>query len=119
MRPTEVPEVLAYLDNREKGGYTTRELFFHPQDQSLPPFVVLAYTTTALSENYVGPAPIETIAECVVQSKGISGNNTEYVLKLAKALREIAPSVHDQHLFALEAKVKEIVKERRGEGEES
>lgn len=117
MNPADVPEVLAYLDDRERGGYITRELLFHPQDQDLSPFVVLVYTTTTSSENYVGPAPIETIAECVVQSRGLSGNNIEYVLMLARSLREIAPTIDDQHLFTLESKVREIAKEMRG-GEE-
>ena len=115
MNPADVPEVLAYLDDREKGDYITRKLLFHPQDQYLTPFTVLAYTTTRSSENYVGPAPIETIAECVVQSRGLSGNNTEYVLMLARSLREIAPTINDQHLFTLESKVREMVKEMGGE----
>lgn len=113
VRSSDVPEVMAYLDNREKGGYTTRQLSFHPQDRTMSPFVVLAYTATQTSENYVGPALIATIAEHIVHSKGLSGNNTEYVLELARTMREIAPFIHDEHLFTLEAKVKEMMMKTR------
>lgn len=40
---------------------------------------------------------------------GPSGANSEYLLNLAEALREIAPESHDEHLFELEHKVKELL----------
>lgn len=40
---------------------------------------------------------------------GPSGWNAEYLLNLAKALREIAPESRDDHVFELEHKVTERI----------
>ena len=114
---------MAYLDHRERGGYTTHEVLFHPkhdllggsdhgnqQQQCVPKvstFTVLAYIATKLNPNYLGPAPIQDLAKQVVDSRGPSGCNTEYMLNLALAMRQIAPGVKDEHLFSLEGKVRE------------
>lgn len=111
MSPEDAPEVFTYLNRREK-GYSLTELSFHPVDFSLSAFTVLVYIATESNDCYLGPAPIEGIAKQVVQSKGLNGHNTQYVLELAKAMRRIAPLVDDPHLFALEVKVKELMKEK-------
>ena len=56
---------------------------------------------------FLGPASEEEIATQVVKSRGASGCNTEYVLNLAEAMRSIAPSIQDRHLFALEKLIKD------------
>ena len=43
-------------------------------------------------------------------SRGESGPNTEYVLELAKSMREIAPDVPDEHLYSLTEKVENLLK---------
>lgn len=63
------------------------------------------YIGTESSFGYLGPASIEDITEQIIQCSGKSGTNAEYVLKLASTMREIAPGVHDEHLFSLEKKV--------------
>lgn len=63
---------------------------------------------------YLGPASIEDIARQVVQSRGPSGCNTEYVINLATAMQEIAPSVNDEHLFALDRKIREMAAKTLG-----
>lgn len=122
--PSDVPEVMAYLDHRERGGYTTHKLTFHPEpekskttkvkkttssegQQPRITMTVLAYVATEVNPNYLGPAPIEDVAKQVVGSRGPSGCNAEYILNLAHAMREIAPNVDDRHLFSLEGKVRE------------
>ena len=116
MQPSDVPDVMAYLNHRERGGYTTHEVLFHPkhlqQQQQLDPkltvtFTVLAYIATEVNPNFLGPAPVEDLAKQVVDSRGPSGCNTEYILNLAQAMRQIAPGVKDDHLFSLEGKVRE------------
>ena len=99
---------MAYLNHREGVGYGTKELIFHPQEGE-EPFQTLVYIGTVVNPHYLGPAPIEDIAKQVVTSRGNSGCNTEYVLKLAQAMREIAPLIQDTHLFMLEKKIKEMV----------
>ena len=100
---------MAYLDHREKGGYTTHEVTFHPQTKGVSSFTVLVYIGTELNPNYLGPAPLDAIAKQVVNSRGPSGCNTEYMLNLAASMREIAPSVSDEHLYGLESKVREMI----------
>lgn len=55
-----------------------------------------------------GPASIEAIAKQVVSCEGPSGPNKEYVYNLAETMRQIAPKVQDDHLFGLEACVREL-----------
>ena len=107
MHPKDVPEVMTTLRNREKGGYTTHKVAFYPKDERQAAFTVLVYIGTETSQNYLGPASIQVIAAQIVNSKGLSGQNADYVLELAKAMRTIAPHVNDEHLYTLEAKVKE------------
>ena len=76
---------------------------------STRPFEVLAYIANEHNPNFLGPAPLDHIAEQVVRSRGPSGENTEYVLELARAMRTIAPHVADEHLFTLEGKVLELL----------
>lgn len=58
--------------------------------------------------HFAGPAPISDIAKQVVGCHGPSGLNKEYVYKLAEAMRNIAPEVYDDHLFALEEEVRRL-----------
>ena len=101
---------IAYLNHREQ-GYSTRELTFYPSEGAdhTEPMTVLAYIGTEASSHYLGQASEDSIARQVVSTEGCSGSNTEYVLNLASSMREIAPEVHDEHLFTLETKIKELL----------
>lgn len=48
---------------------------------------------------------------------GPSGANKDYLLNLAHALRIVAPLGNDQHLFELEAKVKDLMRKDAGSQE--
>ena len=100
---------MAYLDKRESGGYTTKNLTFHPKGKHNGPLSVLAYIATESNPNYLGPSPVEEMAKQITSSTGKSGPNSEYVLELARCMRIIAPSVDDQHLFELEEAVLRII----------
>ena len=89
--------VLAQLDRREKGGFERREVSVHVgADGAL---AALVYVADPSNPNYLGPAPLDAIAEQVRRSQGPSGGNAEYVLQLAAALREIGGE--DPHVEAL------------------
>ena len=109
MHPSAVPEVVAQLNQRETSAYTTREVDFYPREAKVAPLSVLVYIGTETSSGFLGPALIEDIAKQIVQCCGKSGTNSEYVLKLASTMREIAPGVRDTHLFTLEEKVLDLL----------
>lgn len=97
-------EALDYLNNREMtlGGYLQRIATFHPTEKQIAPFPVLVFIATPQSKHWLGPACESLIAKQVVSSSGPSGHNVEYVVKLAKWLRETFPAVWDEHLYSLE-----------------
>ena len=101
LRHHERDEVLAHLDHRERGGYQRIETdLFVTERKSVPGTIWLADRT---NPNFLGPAPVPTIAEQIRRAIGASGPNVEYVCRLAESLREIG--AHDPHVFALEARL--------------
>ncbi|XP_045504110.1 putative glutathione-specific gamma-glutamylcyclotransferase 2 [Colias croceus] len=108
IRSEDVDEVTKHLDYREKNGYSKKIVTFHPRDSKLEPFELTLYVATQENESYAGAASIEDIAKQVVVCRGPSGLNKDYVYQLADAMRQIAPEVDDDHLFSLEAAVKEL-----------
>ena len=96
-------QILDRLDLREKGGYERHavELYLsEPGHDRAERDSGLVYVATRDNHNYRGPAPLDEIAAQVRRSTGPSGANREYVLRLAKSLREL--EVEDPHVFALE-----------------
>ena len=51
------------------------------------------YVALESNPNYLGEAPLATIARQVMSSHGPSGPNREYVSRLADALRAICPAL--------------------------
>jgi cation transport regulator ChaC len=92
-------DVLQRLDQRESGGFERAEVEVSLKGRDSEPCRALVYVAEVGNPNYLGPAPIETIAEQVSRCQGPSGPNREYVLRLADALREMGAS--DDHVFAL------------------
>lgn len=92
-------EVLAYLDHREKNGYLQRTLAVELDDGRRGE--VITYVADPAGEHFLGPAPLEEMARQIRLSTGPSGPNTEYVLRLAEALRTLAAPAGEE-VFALE-----------------
>ena len=101
---------MAYLNHREKGGYTLHSVNFYPKDENVITFSVYVYIATESNEEFLGDAPMADIAKQIAWSRGPSGDNSEYLLQLAKAVREIG--VNDDHLFELEKRVSELIDNR-------
>nr|XP_054759698.1 putative glutathione-specific gamma-glutamylcyclotransferase 2 [Lytechinus pictus] len=107
--------VKEYLDFREKNGYTTKAVMFYPiqsPDGSVQePLEVLVYIATPCNPSFLGPAPLEEIANQILCSEGPSGKNKDYLLQLAVTMRKLVPDCNDAHLFELERLVKGLMAE--------
>ena len=92
-------DVLAHLDRREKGGYALEPVALLMTEQSAR-CAGFVYIATPDNPNYLGPADDAEIARTVLKSRGPSGPNDEYVLRLAASLRDIGAD--DPHVFSVE-----------------
>ncbi len=92
-------DVIENLDHRERGGYRRIETDLLVGARRRVTGIV--YVADETNPNYLGPAPIASIARQVRGAAGASGPNAEYVLRLAEALRQLGAD--DPHVFGLEA----------------
>ncbi|KAG8185012.1 hypothetical protein JTE90_017036 [Oedothorax gibbosus] len=111
----DIPNVVEYLDHREKQGYQQNTVTFHPTSDDLKPFQLVIYIAETENSYYLGPAPLETIARQISKAIGPSGRNDDYLFQLANAMRKLAPQVNDCHLYELEELVKEMQGSRNEE----
>lgn len=100
------PDVFAHLDHREKNGYLRIFTKFDWLDGS-GQVEGLVYIAGPDNEAYLGEASPQQIARHIARSKGPSGPNSEYLLRLADALRELGE--HDEHVFAIESELKKLL----------
>lgn len=95
--------VLEILDHRERGGFDRCDVevkFDSPNPDSV---AAITYVALPTNSNYLGPAPMEAIADQVRRSHGPSGSNVEYALRLAESLAGLG--VSDDHVFDLAARL--------------
>jgi len=94
------PDVFDHLDHREKNGYERIAV-----DIDFGPEVVRGVVYRAAGDNpaFLGPAPLREMAAQINRCSGPSGSNRDYVLHLARALRELG--VVDRHVFEIESLV--------------
>lgn len=102
--PVSRDDVLAHLDHREKGGYERLQLrlFFDETCEVSG----ITYHATADNPDFLGEANAADIVAQVLASAGPSGLNTEYVLRLDQALREMGAS--DPHVREIAAALKSV-----------
>lgn len=114
---------LSYLKQREctLGGYTTLYTKFYPRvaadDMELcgEAFPALLYIATDKNSLWMGDTPLPIIAQEIADSRGPSGHNVEYLMRLANFMRDELKGVfvEDEHLFELERIVRDILAERK------
>ncbi|KAJ7835116.1 ChaC-like protein [Mycena olivaceomarginata] len=102
-------DVRAYLDYREKDGYTMEAMpIYGVVDGAETVIIPNAYCYVGRKDNpsFIGSEPLPALAHRIWISVGPSGPNKEYLYNLANAVRELSPESYDKHLFALEGLVK-------------
>ncbi|XP_043477478.1 putative glutathione-specific gamma-glutamylcyclotransferase 2 [Leptopilina heterotoma] len=77
------------------------------------PFHVTVYISREDSPLFTGTEDLNTIANHILECCGPSGPNIEYLYKLAAAMRLIAPTINDEHLYSLEEAVKKLEVEKQ------
>lgn len=118
IRHDKAEQVKQYLDHREKNGYTVAQVPFRvstvgivdntgaPLDEArlaqIPKIInCTVYIGTPDNEAFVGPQDPLLLAKHILNSRGPSGENRDYLFNLAKALKEVAPESYDQHIEGL------------------
>ncbi|WFD33003.1 hypothetical protein MSPP1_004060 [Malassezia sp. CBS 17886] len=117
--PAYADEVRAYMDHREKNGYSALWEPIRGVADGVDTVLVdaaLVYVGLPDNEAFVGAQPLDTLAAYIVSCVGPSGRNDEYLLRLAEAVRLLTPDSRDTYLFALEALVSARRAEEAGDG---
>lgn len=97
LKPEAAARILSQLDEREKGGYERHNLTVYRP--TLEPIQALVYMATSTNPHYLGPAPLDQIAQTILDAHGPSGPNLEYLLKLHDSLRALG--AQNKHVAAL------------------
>ena len=97
--------VFEQLDEREKNGYLrfSTEMNFDDGTHATG----LIYIASPDNEAYLGEASELEIARQICAAEGASGANSDYLLELAVALRDLG--LQDQHVFDIEAHIVQIL----------
>lgn len=93
--------ILERLDARESGGFERLEVELHFRGAARAPQPGLVYVAGPGNPNFLGPAAAAEIAAQVRASRGASGANADYVLRLASALSELGDD--DSHVREIAA----------------
>jgi cation transport protein ChaC len=105
------PDTFEHLDHREKNGYlrvfTPLHWLADSGNSRQGETEGVMYLATPDNAAYLGPASDSDIAAHIAKSAGPSGLNSEYVLKLARALR--AMNEYDEHVFAIERELLKLL----------
>lgn len=112
---------LPYLSSREcqLGGYRTYTVNFQPRPSFLASTSTeknekaLLYIAIPENRHWLGAAPLADIAKQIIECRGSSGSNVEYLLRLAEFMREEIPEALDEHLFSLERLVRKFAAEMK------
>ena len=105
----EEESTVARLNVREQRFERRRDMTMYSVNGQKLQNTVLVYLGSDKPELYLGEASLTSLAEQIAKSHGPSGANSEYLLKLATFMRSEVPEACDDHLFELEAAVKEIL----------
>jgi cation transport protein ChaC len=119
-----VAEVREYLDIREINGYSIQFTPFQPAAntasksqstastdsalQKSAPICCLVYIGLPENPQFLGPQDPEALARKILESKGPSGENREYLFNLEEALLGLSEESGDKHISDLVARCRKI-----------
>ncbi|MDX1499622.1 MAG: gamma-glutamylcyclotransferase [Woeseiaceae bacterium] len=96
------PDVFEHLDHREKNGYERLPVRIRFDDATIDG---VTYVAPRGNHAFLGPAPLAEMATQIRRCRGESGSNVDYVLELARALRD--HGIDDPHIFGVERVLRE------------
>ncbi|KII63653.1 Cation transport regulator-like protein 2 [Thelohanellus kitauei] len=100
--------VINNLNSRENDGYSSILAKFHPKSpENQPVFDVWIYVAMPNNTSFLGDAPIDLIAQQIIEGRGESGSNVEYLFNLFESLSQIGPWAIDNHTHLLYRYVRE------------
>lgn len=97
--PAQATLISERLDYREKGGYERLEVQLQLADRRQ--VRALTYVARPGNPEYLGAERPHVLARQILRASGPSGQNWDYLQRLATVLRELG--VHDPHVFGLES----------------
>ena len=99
--PGDADAILEQLDRRESGGFERLQVEAVRRGGGLVPAIV--YLAPRGNPNFLGPAPLDAMADQIGRAVGQSGSNREYLERLAHALEVL--DIADAHVEGLLARV--------------
>ncbi|SCZ92579.1 BZ3500_MvSof-1268-A1-R1_Chr5-2g07997 [Microbotryum saponariae] len=110
--PSQATEIWAYLDHREKDGYTQRRVDVYGLDAQGQEVVIehscRVYVGELDNPSFAGGTPMRELARKIATAHGPSGPNKEYLYLMTRVVRELGPDAKDEYLHQLEGLVHEI-----------
>lgn len=103
---------LAKTEKKTTGSFKRRQVVLQVDEG----FEVFAFIAKASNDYYSPENNLEEMAQQIFRAKGTAGTNTDYILQLAYAHRELFPAVVDEQLFALENKINQMIAARSARG---
>lgn len=102
----DIDALLANLDHREKAGYERMCHAGHSESGETILAEMLVYVSPRSNPGFLGRAPIPEMAAHIAASRGPSGPNDEYLLRLDEALQQ--HGIEDAHVRRLAAALREL-----------
>lgn len=96
------------MDIREVNGYSIQYTPFKPAERNKAAIECLVYIGLPDNPQFMGVQEPQQLAKHILQSKGPSGENKEYLFMLEKALNELGNESGDKHIEDLATRVREI-----------
>ncbi|EEB05879.1 ChaC-like protein [Schizosaccharomyces japonicus yFS275] len=104
--------VREYLDEREINGYTPHFMPVYTHITNEKPTVdqCLVYVGTSRSPQFCPSESVDKLISVMLSSRGKSGPNIDYLLKLAESLTHLSPEMKDTHVITLYNRACQILK---------